>query len=896
MIYPTFMTQALGHRISEKEFVLSTYAHMMMPSPCPVGSHINRGDVVGLIDHTGKSEGSHLHFEIAKQSRVTVDKDTREIKVQVGDIKIKETGEIVGVTGWYWTKGLGTDSINEYYYHPSNFIKNIMEKNSWEFNFRINENTEGWVAHNVKKYGVYGEVDDGIFQIEGSTLDSNKKYDPYIESQPLSINANDVDTIELRLSSNAANKKGVIYFKTFQEDFYSDDKRVEFTVNNDSNYWTYPIYLAKNRDKWQGIITGIRIDPSNDTSENPEADLIKIDFIRLIKSPSINPVVKITSPPSGSGPAGTSFEFHGSGFRQNYTFTSHLKNPNGIEFLVQQSNTDSQGNANYAFNSTGYAPGDYEYWAIDDFSGKASNTVTFTVTSVASNHPPETPSIPAGPGYGHVGTDYSFSTSTSDQDGDAIEYQYDWGDGNISAWGSSTQNHIWSTAGTFNIMTQARDEHGATSSWSSEKIIAISISGVESSWPMVGHDPQRTGRSSYLGPQTNNVNWAFTLPSVLFSAYETQPIISSDGTIYLGGRGENWTTAIYAISSDGSLRWKSNIGTNPNTNATPCAIGPDGTIYVKRHINCCPPTTGYILYALDPNGTTKWTFDQSNFIDLNYFSTETLFHPESIEVLDVNIDQAGSIYIKVRKFSQTYSLPDYNLIESEISYYLFSLNLDGTFKWMYTFGSNFSAGNPMAIGHDRNVYIMIHNSESNRDELVVFDPDGSMKWSKKLENAWLSSLSIGRDGTIYINGPTLIALAPNGDILWERPVAGYYSVGMNPVIGVDSVVLVTKLASGGSIQAFDFSGNSRWTFYFEVDSWYFQPVMDRAGNVYFSAADTEKRIFRTYALNSDGTLKWIYDHNFFGFAIGLNNEIYALDYESLYSFTDMPQPSVRLVK
>ncbi|MCD6169583.1 MAG: hypothetical protein J7J76_03395, partial [Candidatus Latescibacteria bacterium] len=91
---------------------------------------------------------------------------------------------------------------------------------------------------------------------------------------------------------------------------------------------------------------------------------------------------------------------------------------------------------------------------------------------VSSNHPPNTPSTPSGPSAGYVGTSYTFSTSATDPDGDTLTYRFDWGDGNISSWGASSQSHSWGSTGNFCVKAQAKDNQ-ATSSWSSCHYITI---------------------------------------------------------------------------------------------------------------------------------------------------------------------------------------------------------------------------------------------------------------------------------------------------------------------------------------------------------------------------------------------------------------------------------------
>lgn len=97
------------------------------------------------------------------------------------------------------------------------------------------------------------------------------------------------------------------------------------------------------------------------------------------------------------------------------------------------------------------------------------------------NRPTNTPSIPSGPSPGDTGSSYKFSTYATDPNGDKVQYRFDWGDGRYSSWsslkssGSSvSKSHFWDKAGTYYVRAQAKDEHGATSSWSSAKTVTIS--------------------------------------------------------------------------------------------------------------------------------------------------------------------------------------------------------------------------------------------------------------------------------------------------------------------------------------------------------------------------------------------------------------------------------------
>ncbi|UCB58446.1 MAG: PQQ-binding-like beta-propeller repeat protein, partial [Thermoplasmatales archaeon] len=69
--------------------------------------------------------------------------------------------------------------------------------------------------------------------------------------------------------------------------------------------------------------------------------------------------------------------------------------------------------------------------------------------------------------------------------------------------------------------------------------------------------------------------------------------IADDGTIYF----TSYDRYLYALhSNNGSMKWKVNVGQWPESNPS---IASDGTIYIA----------GDMLYAINPDGTMKWSFD-----------------------------------------------------------------------------------------------------------------------------------------------------------------------------------------------------------------------------------------------------------------------------------------------
>lgn len=79
---------------------------------------------------------------------------------------------------------------------------------------------------------------------------------------------------------------------------------------------------------------------------------------------------------------GETFTFTAFGFEPNGPITRRVRQPNGVEItLSPPMNADTVGKLSWTFQSAcGTAPGTYLLWAIDETTGRISNTVTETIT------------------------------------------------------------------------------------------------------------------------------------------------------------------------------------------------------------------------------------------------------------------------------------------------------------------------------------------------------------------------------------------------------------------------------------------------------------------------------------------------------------------------------------
>ncbi len=141
------------------------------------------------------------------------------------------------------------------------------------------------------------------------------------------------------------------------------------------------------------------------------------------------------------------------------------------------------------------------------------------------------PDSPSGPVTGLVGSVLSFATGGSIcSDGGAPEYRFDWGDGSYSTWGSGTDSHAWTEAGSYVVKAQARciTNLAAVSSWSAALTVSIT------SLPPVSGDRYVSLSGAHAYPFTNWVTAATNIQAAVNAANPGESVIVTDGVYNVG--------------------------------------------------------------------------------------------------------------------------------------------------------------------------------------------------------------------------------------------------------------------------------------------------------------------------------------------------------------------------
>jgi len=389
--------------------------------------------------------------------------------------------------------------------------------------------------------------------------------------------------------------------------------------------------------------------------------------------------------------------------------------------------------------------------------------------------------------------------------------------------------------------------------------------------PKYQGDNQNTGQSPYNGPQTNQTPWNYTLNSS--ESITIAPAIGPDGTIYLPVTIRTNTHTycdLKAINSDGTLKWNYTInygaGSSTGFTGTP-AIGSDGTIYIPGYTE-----SGGFLLALNSDGTFKWNYITECWSGSN---SPTIGNDGTIYTTGFyqgytsgGYRQYGILYAinpnGTSKWNYTITEPDYGMswsygcpaIDTDGTIYftgevatwgsftsrLYAINPDGTVKWQKTINANPSYYTNLRISpvvaKDGSIIITpyYYNYVDHTNVVYVFNPDGSEKWNTILPHTLIRGLALASDGTLYLTGwyengnsitGILYAIGSDGSIKWNYTTD--YPLNFNPVIGNDGTIYFGEGAVPDTLYALNSDRTLKWSLPVQTTT---APVIGASGALY----------------------------------------------------------------
>ncbi|MCX7785499.1 MAG: PQQ-binding-like beta-propeller repeat protein [candidate division WOR-3 bacterium] len=353
----------------------------------------------------------------------------------------------------------------------------------------------------------------------------------------------------------------------------------------------------------------------------------------------------------------------------------------------------------------------------------------------AENLAPITPDSILTQLFGDTVAPIDFTVQTTDPDKDKIAYQFDWGDGNFSAWSEFThsgyvysEKYQYKSIGTFYVRVRVKDEKGNISDWSSSQVLTIvpnllkwQFSQKSGSYSAIAIGPTKEiyftceDGSLYAINPDGSPKWKFSAVFAIYSSpavdkngiYITStdgrlyaidfegkerwqfkagnsiyssPAIGKGGTVYFGCDDGK----VYAVSSTGKLLWTYQTG---DEIAGSPVIDADGTIYVASDA----------IYALTPKGKIKWTFKPPEENEAYFFGSPSIGNDDAIYVGGTD----GALY---------------------------AVTKEGRLKWIAPTPDEDAIRGPVAIGNNGIIYFgaedgLLYKKEVYGEVLPVFETD-----------------------------------------------------------------------------------------------------------------------------------------------------------------------------
>jgi len=381
------------------------------------------------------------------------------------------------------------------------------------------------------------------------------------------------------------------------------------------------------------------------------------------------------------------------------------------------------------------------------------------------------------------------------------------------------------------------------------------IISVLASLLMSAPGPASVTAADFVAPSApERVRWRLRLDGDYMTH---RPGIGPDGTIYVNTANGK----VHAVTPSGTLRWAVQVGLGGG-NIGPIAVGVDGTIYVAGSVTVAPgPASTEAVFALNPNGSTKWVFDDTGQEQL---------------IAGPNVGPDGNIYAVMEGFD---------------GIGFFSLTLAGTLRFAVDagkFSDQGSLGEEIVFGGGK-AHFAFDNSG-----LWAYGLDGNLRWGAELNGTQDFAPAIGPNGNVVVRdgvtgGLTLKSSSPAGRLNWTFAEQFGNAQG-RPDVGPDNTVYVARNLS--DLVALNPDGTRRWRH--DGTEIFFDPVASPTNAIVFTGGRVtygEPGFFMGFDLA--GSPLWRVDlpdepgFEPYGQLVPISWPVFAADGNTAYTVTDV---------
>jgi hypothetical protein len=322
---------------------------------------------------------------------------------------------------------------------------------------------------------------------------------------------------------------------------------------------------------------------------------------------------------------------------------------------------------------------------------------------------------------------------------------------------------------------------------------------------------ERTENLEVVTSNSGTLKWTYldTNPDGGLDSSRTS-VVGPDGTIYMI-RYDNVTNKflLFAVAPDGTQRWTYNEPTE-DFYSTRMRMGSDGTIYVTSG-----NPSALNLYAINPNGTRKYLFQTADPIRSDPYPGANgvvyMIFGSKLYKIGASGSSVWSVTINTTNFENggIKELADGSVVVVTARGYtsgtgsLVVVNADGTVRRNTVLSLGFDRVE--RVETDGTVFAYrVYRYESDAPEFAVFNPDGTVRWSRS-GSGGDSSYAIAANGTTYLRvNSDLIALDSTGNQLWTTPIA----IGQVALLPDGTLIVTTS----SEVKAIATDGTLKWTY------------------------------------------------------------------------------------